>query len=403
MSTLLKAAGDPQNDLKFIHIAGTNGKGSVAAFLASIFEKAGYRTGLYTSPHLVDICERIRVNGEKIDRKSFTLWTAKLEGIIHKYNCTFFEALTAIALLHFRSAKADIVMWEVGLGGRLDATNIVRPELCIITNIDWDHQKYLGDSLQDIAYEKAGIIKDGVPCLTGEINPEAEKTIVQVCRERNSRFLRATDICRASKIETGIDGTSFRLNVSHLTAELPVKIPLAGLHQVKNACLAAGAAAVLRPGWKKIRSTHIRQGLERIDWPARFQVVNKIPLIVLDAAHNAGAFRQLVETLMAVKADRRVFFVIGLARDKAYSEIISTVKPVAEKIFAVKARTHRALSVDVLGRELERQGCRYAVFTSTQAGTRQALEESGKNTLICITGSHFVVGEAINAIKHLTN
>ncbi|MBN2000365.1 bifunctional folylpolyglutamate synthase/dihydrofolate synthase [candidate division KSB1 bacterium] len=403
MSDLLAAVGNPHEKLKFIHIAGTNGKGSVAAMLAAILFQAGYKTGLYTSPHLVDVCERIRVNGQNIDRNNFTLITEKLQQPVEKLKCTFFEAMTALALLHFEMVETDIVVLEVGLGGRLDATNVVFPEISVITNIDMDHQKYLGRSIKKIAAEKAGIIKKSVPCIIGDLFPSAEKVIEQVCEKRGSQLFRSSDICSAGNILVNMNVSEFWLSVKQIADDLTVKMPLVGAHQVKNACLAAGAIAVLQPSWEKLKPVHIQLGLEYVSWPARFQVMSQSPLVIVDAAHNVGAFRELVMTIQLVKQNFNVVFVIGFAEDKDFRTIIRLLKPVAQRFIAVQANTNRSLDVNILARELKLQDCLFTVANNIQAGVEKAYQESEKKTMICITGSHFVVGEAINVIKHLTN
>lgn len=366
MRELARRLGNPERDLKFIHIAGTNGKGSVAAMCHAVLHTAGYRTGLYTSPHLVSFCERFQINGQPIPEAEVVRLVEQIRPVLDNFPDrppTFFEVVTALALQYFREQHVEVVVWETGLGGRLDATNIVTPLVAVITNIGFDHMQYLGDTLEQIAGEKAGIIKPGVPVVTAAAGV-------------------ALDVLRRA---AG--------NLTIVTPDHPYTPPLLGAHQVLNT---ATAVAALRASGLKISDDHIRQGLPRTRWPGRFQVVGQNPVVVLDGAHNPAAAEQLVATLREQFPGQKLGFVLGVLRDKDYGAVCRILAPVATTISCTRVNSERTSEPDVLV-----SACRAA---NPRADIRsfeslaEAFQAASRQEVVVITGSLFLVGEALTQL-----
>jgi len=394
MGELARALGDPQKGLRFIHLAGTNGKGSTAAFCESCLRASGFRVGLYTSPHLVGIRERIQIDRSPISEASFTegfLIVRRAMEKIGNQEGTFFEWLTALALWHFAREKVDWVVWETGLGGRLDATNIVRPEVCIITNIGLDHQQYLGNSLRDIAAEKAGIIKPGVPVISAVEIGEASEVIRQRAQARGCTLTlvhRDTEVedlgLRGNKQMARINGHEFALG-------------LIGPHQVSNAACAVGAMRHLG-----ISEAAIARGLESTVWPGRFEILSEKPLIVLDGAHNPAGIAMLVETWRtflaarygwgAHETDARARLVFASVADKDISDMAQLLRPLAREVALVRLANERGAEPALL--EPAFAGLPCARYDSV-SDVWQDLATAHPETVTLITGSLFLVGEML--------
>jgi len=407
MHELARALGNPQDNLRFIHIAGTNGKGSTAAFCESCLRTAGFRVGLYTSPHLVSVRERIEIDRVPIFEADFaqglTLVRETLEGR-GDHEATFFELMTALALWYFAREKVDWVVWETGLGGRLDATNIVRPEVCIITNIGLDHQQYLGDSLAEIAREKAGIIKEGVPVITAVERGEAADIIFDAIESRHSLFSHmkyTSDIAdlgiRNGKQTALIGGNEFTLG-------------LMGSHQVENAACAVGAMEALRNGFAahvrpedrpEIPDAAIARGLENAIWPGRFEILSEKPLIILDGAHNPAGMKMLVETWRAFlasrfgwgadKIDASTHLVFAAVADKDISEMAQLLRPLVREISFVRLANERSADPAQLATSFSGVPC--ACYDSVSDVWPKLV--SRPESIFLITGSLFLVGEML--------
>ncbi|MBN1465798.1 bifunctional folylpolyglutamate synthase/dihydrofolate synthase [candidate division KSB1 bacterium] len=396
MRRMLAEVDDPHERTRFVHIAGTNGKGSVAAMLESIFRSAGHRTGLYTSPHLVDVRERIRSNGEQIGAADFCRLLHRIRPIIEKYDATYFETLTLLAFLYFDKVKADIVFLEVGLGGRLDATNVVIPELSIITTISFDHTEHLGGTLAKIAGEKAGIIKSGRPCLIGEMAAD----IVRVFRDRAARMdapfyqLNALYQYAIEGQELGV--TRFSIKGARTASYV---LGLNGDFQVSNACLAIAACDILS-AWR-IDDDHIATGLECVSWPGRFQLIRGEPMIICDVAHNVASIGQLVRTLRQLCAGKKIVFIIGLLKDKDVGQITKMIAEIAHFVQPVEPDSIRAISAQELQSIFAQSVNSFPPLTVAE-GLRNVLAQAREEWVVCVTGSHYVVGEALTAIKGLT-
>ena len=416
MRELAQALGNPQDSLRFIHLAGTNGKGSTAAFCESCLRAAGLRVGLFTSPHLVSVRERIQINRVQISEDDFAQGMAIVRGLVEKSSsqeATYFELMTALALWYFAREKVDWVVWETGLGGRLDATNIVTPEICIITNIGLDHQQYLGNTLAEITKEKAGIIKPGVPVVTGAVK-EAERIIeyraklqkcdfISVSKDINQEFYKELPSIREGRQQACIGTTVFSLG-------------LMGMHQVLNAACAAAAIKHLdatgkfeKPlikedqdlnSWGFFDSVWI--GLRETLWPGRFEVLSEKPLIVLDGAHNPAGMAMLVETWRAFLATRfgwspaeiegRANIIFGSVADKDISEIAQLLRPIAGKISLVRLANERTAEPAVLAQSFT--GLQCSCYDSVSAAWNDLVRDDSTSVTL-ITGSLFLVGEML--------
>ncbi|HWF48831.1 MAG TPA: folylpolyglutamate synthase/dihydrofolate synthase family protein, partial [Bryobacteraceae bacterium] len=327
MQTLVSALGNPESANPCVHIAGTNGKGSTAAFLASIFQAAGHRTGLYTSPHLVSPTERIQIDGEPVAPDDFSAAFDRVhtvaEGLLRENRLdahpSYFETVTVMAFLVFRD-RCDRAVFEVGLGGRLDATNVVAPELCVITPVSYDHESFLGNTIESIAAEKAGILKPSIPLVLARQNPAAEAVILNRARDLRCPVIRAADF-EVTKIHLTPRETSFELGGQTFTSEL------AGRHQVDNAL-----AAILAARHVGIPAAAIQTGIQRARWPGRLERISTLPDFILDGAHNPAGAAALAAHIREFYADRPVWLVYGAMRDKAIDEVTSELFPLAERL-----------------------------------------------------------------------
>ena len=401
MRYLLRLMSDPQESLRFIHIAGTNGKGSVAAMLHAVLAKAGYKTGLYTSPHLVSFCERFQVNGKPIAEPDVVRLVEELKPLLEKVAAhpefrapTFFEAITAIALRYFREQNVDVVVWETGLGGRLDATNVITPLVSVITNIAFDHTQYLGETLAEIATEKCGIIKPGVPVVTASAVEEAFHVIQRMAAMhrcpltvvgRDVRAMRLSEDERCQRVEL----TGLRDNYGPLT------IPLLGAHQAIN-CVTAIAA--LEVSGLSFTPGQVHEGLMQTAWPGRFQIVSHQPTVVLDGAHNAAAAEQLAATLREHFAGRTLTLILGVLRDKNYDQMCQVLAPLAGRVLCVPVNSERTSDPDQLARWCKAANPQAQVTVAPNLSQAYAQARSGNVEVVVIAGSLFLVGEALDRL-----
>ncbi len=389
-SNLLKALGNPHKGQKYIHVAGTNGKGSVASFMGAILKEAGLRVGLYSSPHLVRFTERFRINDEEITpEKAEDLIRELTELFVPEEPPTFFEATTALAIAYFAREKTDIAIMEVGMGGRLDATNVIMPLVSVITNISMEHQLFLGSRLLDIAREKAGIIKEGIDLVTGAEQPSVIKLFESIAKEKKAPFWRVGKDVRYRTTESGLHyyGNKLRMN--------GLNLGLKGNFQARNAALALGAIERLNEKGLNISSQNIRKGLERITWPGRMQVVAENPTIVLDGAHNPAAIRALAGAIKTGFTYRRLILVIGVMQDKDIRRLLRGIVPIADHVIYSRPVYARAADPEILAKEaafLEKPG---EVVQLLAEALDQAREMADPQDLILVSGSLFTVGEAM--------
>ena len=399
ITTLLRGLGDPHKNLTTIHVAGTNGKGSVASMLAAIFTAAGYRTGLYTSPHLISFEERIRIDGKPISQKAVAKIVTRLRPLIRKHRPTFFEATTALAFEHFAEREVDIAIVETGLGGRLDSTNVLRPLASIITTISLEHTEILGDSIEDIAREKAGIIKKGTVCISGVRDIKGVKVLRKACREQNAPFLAATNY-QISVRKSSLRGTLLDIAVGEVSFKR-LSVSVSGRFQFGNlAVVLQTVNQVRKMGRYALGDDAVREGLAHVQelsgLMGRLTTVLEKPRVIVDVAHNAEAMAQLVDTLRQLGL-KKAIVVFGVMKDKDHASMIRDLASITEQAIAVAAQSERSRSASDVAAAFADQGCRVRAALSVQEGVHLALEAAAKKGLILVTGSHFVVGEALPA------
>ena len=397
---LLAELGNPHEKIKCVHIAGTNGKGSTATMLESIFRAAGYRTGLYTSPHLLDVRERIQVNRILITSDDFAGLMQRIAPFIKKFNATYFETITALAFLYFAEMGPDIIFLETGLGGRLDATNVIVPVLSIITNIDLEHTQHLGDTREKIAAEKAGVAKPGVPCLIGELPRDAERVVCAACKRQSAPCRRATDMIQLCIVKQKPGALFFKMVSPKYSGVM--QLGLNGAHQMANAAVAIAACELLENAGFSIQPSHLRVGLKNVNWPGRFQILSQNPAIVLDVAHNPASIRCLAAQLEKMYAGRKIYFVIGLMQDKDIQLIAQIVSRIAYAIQPVASSFYRAIKAHNLHRQFSSFNVELYEGKTVANGVTSVLQLCEKEDVVCITGSHYIAGEAMQAINCLT-
>ncbi len=403
MRVLLEALGSPERQLRCVLIAGTNGKGSTAATLASILHCAGHRTGLYTSPHLVRINERIRINGESISDADFTRVHDEVEAAAVRlvsqgklpWHPSFFEVLTAMAFLHFARSRIDIVVLEVGMGGRLDATNVVEPLVSVITDISLDHHKFLGNTVREIAGEKAGIIREGGIVVTLPQHPEANDVIGNTILNRNARAVNAVPYM--PPVSPGAPPlTNYPLSV--LGEQITVASPLIGRHQVRNIALAIATAVELNDAGIRVSARDVERGIRETSWPGRFQQLKRGDKeLVFDVAHNPAGAWALRAALSERFEGRPLMFVFGAMRDKAIAEIAEILFPLADRVIATRAENPRSATPE----EIREAAARTGAEIETSRDVKEALERARLHTppgIVVVTGSIYVVGEAMQLL-----
>ncbi len=394
---ILDAIGNPQDRFRSIHIAGTNGKGSVAATLDAVLRASGHSTGLYTSPHLVRFNERIAIDGTPIDDAEVVAgYEAVRTGNRSGRDPTFFEFSTAMAFHAFGSRGVEWAVIETGMGGRLDATNVLDPRVSVITNISLEHRSYLGDTIAAIAGEKAGIIKPGRPALTAATQPDALRVLEQTAQEKQAPLYRKG---RDFRIRRKPDGTFHYFGDAHRWRNL--RTALEGPHQADNAALALAACERLIESGVPISEDAIRSGLKGTRWPGRLEVVMKQPLVILDGAHNLMAARNLARYLEHRMKGRRLSLVIGILDDKPADAMLAALLPMADRVFVTQARIDRAIPAEVLARRAERRHADVTVIPDVARAVAAAVDGSGPQDAVCIAGSLYVVGEAVPAVERI--
>jgi dihydrofolate synthase/folylpolyglutamate synthase len=391
---ILVDLGNPQQKFRTIHVAGTNGKGSVAAILASILQTCGNKTGLYTSPHLIRFNERIVVDGHPIDDEDVLSAYKAVKAVHHgDREPTFFEFTTAMALLEFRRRKVSWAVIETGMGGRLDATNVIHPALSIITNVSVEHSEYLGSSIRQIAAEKAGIIKSGVPVVTGVRQKSAVEVVVAAAAARHAPLYRMGKDFRVRR--TSQNTFNFQ---SPQTKWTGLASSLAGQHQLENTALALAACDVLSPEFPKLTQNCVKKALLNTRWPGRLEKVMDRPLTLLDGAHNLIAARKLAKYLGSYLAGRRITLVIGILDDKPYRAMLEALVPTCHRIIVTQPKIQRALPTEILETAAKELTKEVDVVRDVSQAVAAAIASSAPDDVVCIAGSLYVVGEAKAAL-----
>ncbi len=386
---LLEKLGNPQKGMRFVHIAGTNGKGSCAAMTASVLKAAGCKTGLYTSPYLYRFNERMQIDGKEIPDETLAEIVTRVKPVAEAMedHPTEFELMTAVAFLWYRQEACDVVVLEVGLGGRFDATNIIdAPVAAVIMNIGLDHTAVLGDTVEQIAFEKAGILKPG----TEAVLFQQSESVTRVVRERCEELGVPLHIADFSEIRSEFDslyGQSFTYRGEAYA------LPLLGAHQLKNAAVVLELAEVLRRRGFKIEQNALEHGLYAVHWPGRFELLSEEPLFVVDGGHNPQCAQTVAENLLHYFPDKRRILLLGILRDKDYAGLTEILDPAADEYICITPESPRALPAEELAVFLRRYEKPVSVCESIRDGVSRALDRSDDNSVVCAVGSLYSVGE----------
>ena len=405
---LLNLLGNPHKDLKVIHVAGTNGKGSVSSYIHTVLKEEGYKVGLYISPYLEEFTERMIVNGEEISRERLAEVTEtvkeKVEQMVRdgKNHPTEFEVVTSIAFCYYAQENVDFLVLEVGLGGRLDSTNVVEdPLVSVITPIGFDHMEYLGDTLEEIAYEKGGIIKENGFVLLYPQEKEVMGVLEGLSKERNSRLF-VIDFDELTIHRSNMEEQVFSVNVLGKSYD-NVKIKLAGIHQIYNACTALEAIEILR----KYRNVNISdeavlKGLYNTKWAGRFEVLQKEPLIIIDGAHNLHGADSLRKNIEILLKDYKITFVVGMLQDKDVKAVLEDLIPLANKVIATRPDNPRAMRAADLAEQLKMFGKETHFYEDIKEAIKTAIEITKQDEAIIFAGSLYMIGEVRKILKNGT-
>ena len=400
--TLCKHLGDPHEKFKSIHVAGTNGKGSVSHMLAAILQTAGYKVGLYTSPHLKDFRERIKLNGEEVTEEFVTSFTEYMKPLIEEIEPSFFEITVAMAFDYFAKQGVDIAVIEVGLGGRFDSTNIISPELSVITNIGWDHMNILGDSLEKIAFEKGGIIKQNIPVVIGEYRPETKQVFEKIAAEKEATIYYAKQTRNVLSWEWS--GRTPSEQKHELIVEVEEKgktdhkkyhLDLPGIYQSKNLLTVLEACAVLKELDYELNETDIRTGLQKTKkltgLHGRWEIIHEHPTIIADVGHNEDGIRQITQQL-ELTTYHELHIIIGLVKDKEVEKVLSLL-PHSAQYYFTQAQIPRALPAEILRSKAASESLDGEVYPDVNSAIKAAKAKAYKDDLILVCGSVFLVGE----------
>jgi dihydrofolate synthase/folylpolyglutamate synthase len=396
---MLERIGNPEKNLKIIHVGGTAGKGSTVSMISSILHASDYKVGSYTSPHLSSYTERIVVNGERISDKEiislFELLKPIMDELVEKNNRpTFFEVTTVMAFKYFSDKKVDFAVVEVGLGGRLDATNVVIPLASVITNIGLEHTEILGDTLEKIAVEKAGIIKNNGIVVTATQNEKVFGVFERNAKEKNAEILRLGHDFKFKKIKSSLDGQTF--DVSDKDYQLKgLFISLIGEFQLENAATAVAAVKSLKSHGIDVPDKAYFVGLKNVRWPGRMEVVQKNPLVILDSGKDPLAMEKVVETLNEMFSDKKINLVFAVSKDKKIGMMMKKIIPFTDKIVLTKhSLEERAMDTSELAKEVKIYGKKYSIVEGVNNAVQKAIDDCGKDGLVLVTGSIFLIGEA---------
>lgn len=406
MRDFMQHLGNPQNDYQIIHVAGTKGKGSVASFCASVLTSQGYKTGLYTSPHMIEFTERIQINGEDISKADLADLVDQIRPVTELVpEITTFELTTALAFLYFSQRKVDFAIFEVGLGGRLDATNIVDPEIAVITSISYDHVQILGNTLSEIAGEKGGIIKPDTPVVVAPQKEEARFRLEQIAKERNAPIIQVGRDYLFAANSHSLSGQTFLVwtpdeqplvdefiesGGRDLWSPIRLRIPLLGFHQVENAATAYAALKTMQKFGVTISDQAILDGFAKVSWPGRMEVVQQHPPVVIDSAHNRYSALRLRQAMDDYFPGLPVILVFGASEDKDVDGMFQELLPRVRRVIATQSTHPRAYDANQLVEVAHRFGCSAVAILPVEDAVKEALQEAGKEAVVLVTGSVFV-------------
>jgi dihydrofolate synthase/folylpolyglutamate synthase len=395
MRVFMRQLGSPEKNYPIIHVAGTKGKGSVCALCASALRAAGYKVGLYTSPHLQDYNERIQIDGTPISHETLVDLVEELRPFLNESEkITTFEITTALAFLYFAQQKATAVVAEVGLGGRLDATNIVTPIVSVITSISYDHTQVLGDTLAKIAAEKGGIIKPGVPVIVSPQKDEAGRVFEQIARDRNAPLIQVGRDFQFAALEQTLESQSLEVWSPRSSDSIRLEIPLLGAHQVENAATACAALQISAQRGLPIQNSDIQEGFASVSWPGRFEILRRDPPVVVDAAHNRDSAHRLSEALQTYFPNLPVILVFGASEDKDVEGMLDELKHRVEEIIITRSYHPRAIDPQILNDMAYRLSIPALVVPEVEDALQKALERAGSQKLVLVTGSIFIAAGA---------
>ena len=395
---LLQKLGDPQKRLRFVHVAGSNGKGSTCAMLDAILRAAGYKTGLYTSPYIQSFCERIRINGENIPGEALADVTERVRNAAETMedHPSQFELVTAAAMLYYAEQRCDIVVLEVGMGGALDSTNAIDcPEVAVVTNIGLEHTEYLGDTLEAIAATKAGIIKPGCRAVCYDGAPEVTAVLRADCAAKGVP-LRVASYEKITPLSESLDGQRF------LWSGAEYRLALLGRYQLHNAATVLETVEALREAGWHIGADAVERGLSEVKWPARMEVMGRAPLFLIDGGHNPQCAEALADSLRRLLPERKVVFLLGVLRDKDYPQMMATLLPFAQEFVCLTPLSDRALSAEELAAYLTEQGAAATSCDNIAEGLRVALDAAGRDGAVVAFGSLYLVGAIRGAYQDRT-
>ena len=400
MRRMMDLLSNPQDNFLSIHVAGTKGKGSTASLCASGLRAAGYKTGLYTSPHLQEFTERIQIDGEQISRQALVDLVARIRPFTQQVpDITTFELMTALAFLYFQESQVNIAVVEVGLGGRLDATNILSPLVSVITPISYDHTAILGSTLTEIAFEKGGIIKPGVPVVISPQNPEAEQELLRLAAERGSPVIQVeqayhlsitSHTLRAQEVAISANPGNPTGVLSLANPEIQISLPLLGAHQAQNALTALGALDQVRARGLALSSEAVRKGFEQVEWPARFEILRESPPLVVDSAHNGDSMTRLRQSLDDYFPGQSFLLIFGASADKELDAMLNAILPRVEGVITTQSTHPRAADPAKLIEHIRSFGLPVEAHSPAEAALARALNLAGERAGIVVAGSVFI-------------
>ena len=395
MHALMNELGNPETQYPIIHVAGTKGKGSVSALCASVLQAAGYKTGLYTSPHLLDYTERIQVNGQRIPHTDLVELVDEIKPAVARVPyLTTFEITTALGYLYFARQGCTAAVIEVGLGGRLDATNVVTPVVSVITSLSLDHTLVLGDTLDKIAGEKAGIIKPGVPVVSSPQKDEALEVLKKVSNENDSTFIQVGRDVGFKLLSHSVDGQTLQVSTPNLPA-LQLTIPLLGEHQIQNAAV---AYAALKASGLDISDEAVQKGFENAKWRGRFEIARKNPPLIFESAHNQDSFAKMYQTLETHFPGQQVYLLFGASEDKNLAGMLTEMKPKIKKLIAMRAEHPRAMEPETIRQFAEQAGIDAEALEPVEEAVRRGLELSEKDGSILLSAGSIFATAAVMSV-----
>ena len=407
MVRFVESLGNPLTDYKVIHIAGTKGKGSTGAMIANMLTCAGYKTGFYSSPHLLEFTERIQIDGRQISKGNLVELTDAIKPFVASIKeLTTFEIITAIAFQYFSQEKVDYAVVEVGMGGRLDATNVVTPALSVITSISHDHMKVLGSTLPQIAMEKAGIIKPGIPVVITSQRKNVEDVISSIAESKRAPLIHPRDYMRINKVDTSLDGQHFCIepgkkildsDFSGIPFGKTIFLPLMGDHQLENARTALVCMLVLHKQGCKMSFEQVEEGMRTVEWPGRFEILNREPLLIVDGAHNRDSFRKLKATIEEYLPDKKKILIFGASEDKEVELMLNIIQPCVNLLVITKADHPRALDGNEILKFAQKIGMVNVVTDNVEDALKYSIKITDPNSVIVAAGSLFIAG----AIKEI--